>query len=74
MFVGLLHRGILDIKARWANSVHSLQIDKAGEATVEWALVLAAIALPMYFVFRICLDLLVAHYQMVSFIETLPFP
>ena len=74
MFIRLLHRGILDTKARWANSVQSLQIDKAGEATIEWALVLAAIALPMYFVFRICLDLLVAHYQMVSFIETLPFP
>ena len=48
--------------------------DASGEATLEWALVLAAVALPMYFVFRICLNLLVAHYQMVTFMETLPFP
>lgn len=49
-------------------------LDASGEATLEWALVLAAVALPMYFVFRICLNLLVAHYQMVTFMETLPFP
>ncbi len=48
--------------------------DDAGQATIEWALVLAFIALPMYFIFKVCLNLLVAHYQMVTFLETLPFP
>ncbi len=48
--------------------------DDAGQATVEWALVLAAVALPMYFIIIVCLDLLAAHYRMVTFMETLPFP
>ena len=51
-----------------------LHRDAAGQMTVEWALVLAVVALPMYFVCAVCLDLLVAHYQMVTFLETLPFP
>ncbi len=48
--------------------------DDAGQATVEWVLVLAAVALPMYFIIVVCLNLLVAHYRMVTFMETLPFP
>ena len=48
--------------------------DTRGQITIEWALVLAAVALPFYFVFRICLDLLVAHFQMVTFLQGLPFP
>ena len=46
----------------------------AGQTTVEWALVLVLVALPMYFVCATCLKLLVAHFQMVTFLETLPFP
>jgi len=42
--------------------------------TVEWSLVLAAVALPMYFVLKVCMNLLTAHFRMVSFIETVPFP
>ena len=42
--------------------------------TIEWALVLAAVALPMYFVVVLCVNVLVAHFQMVTFLETLPFP
>ena len=48
--------------------------DSAGQVTIEWALVLAAVALPMYFVIVMCLNLLVAHFRMVTFMETLPFP
>ena len=51
-----------------------LGADDAGQTTVEWALVLALVALPMYFVCAACLNLLVAHFQMVTFLETLPFP
>jgi ABC-type sulfate transport system permease subunit len=51
-----------------------LLADNAGQMTIEWALVLAAIALPMYFVFILCMRILVAHFQMVTFMETLPFP
>ena len=51
-----------------------LQEDNRGQMTIEWALVLAAFALPMFFVIRTCMEILVAHYQMVTFLITLPFP
>lgn len=58
----------------WRTGIARAFSDDSGQMTVEWALVLAAIALPMYFVFTVCLRLLVAHYQMVSFMDTIPFP
>ena len=48
--------------------------DQAGQVTIEWTLVMAAVALPMYFVIRVCIELMVAHFRMVTFMETLPFP
>lgn len=48
--------------------------DARGQMTVEWSLVLAAVALPMFFVIKLGTNLLVSHFQMVSFLETLPFP
>ncbi|HET6429037.1 MAG TPA: hypothetical protein VFJ30_11530 [Phycisphaerae bacterium] len=45
-----------------------------GQLTLEWTLLLAAIALPMYWVFRVCLSVLTAHFRMVTFMETVPFP
>jgi hypothetical protein len=51
-----------------------LLADDRGQMTLEWALVLAAFALPMFFVIRTCMEILVAHYQMVTFLITLPFP
>ena len=51
-----------------------LSADAAGQMTIEWALVLAAVALPMYYVCVTCLKVLVAHFQMIMFLETLPFP
>ena len=51
-----------------------LHEDNRGQMVVEWALVLAAFALPMFFVIRVCMEILVAHYQMVTFLITLPFP
>jgi hypothetical protein len=51
-----------------------LHADQRGQMMVEWALVLAAFALPMFYVIRTCMEILVAHYQMVTFLITLPFP
>ena len=48
--------------------------DIAGATTLEWTLLLAAIALPSYFIIRLALDALVGHYQMVTTINALPFP
>ncbi|KKN82326.1 hypothetical protein LCGC14_0309860, partial [marine sediment metagenome] len=44
------------------------------QLTLEWTMVLAFVALPMYFIFKGCFRLLVAHFQMVSFMQTIPFP
>ena len=51
-----------------------LQADCRGQVTLEWALILAVVALPMYGVFRVCLDILVAKYQMITLLNSLPFP
>ena len=59
---------------RASGRLKRLGADDAGQMTVEWALVLALVALPMYFVCATCLKLLVAHFQMITFLETLPFP
>ena len=42
--------------------------------TIEWALVLVAVALPFVVIFRVCLAIIVAHFQMVTFLQSLPFP
>ena len=54
--------------------VRRLTHDRTGQMTIEWALVLVAVALPFYYVFRLCLELLVAHFQMLTFLQGLPFP
>ena len=51
-----------------------LHADQAGQSTVEWTLVLAAFALPMFWIIKMLVDILVAQYRMVTFLETLPFP
>lgn len=47
---------------------------RAGQAQVEYVLILAAFALPMFALFGLLLNLLSAHYGMVTFLETLPVP
>ena len=48
--------------------------DQGGASTLEFALLMAAIAIPLYGVFRMALDLMIAQYQMVTFINGWPFP
>jgi hypothetical protein len=55
-------------------SCRKLNADQAGQTTVEWAMILLAFALPMYWVFKMLVDILAAHYRMMTFLETLPFP
>ena len=54
--------------------LRTLAHDQAGQVTVEWALILAAVALPMFYVFRTCLHLLAYHYRMVTMLNSMPFP
>ena len=46
---------------------------QGGQTTVEYALLLAAVALPLIWVFRMLLEILVAQYQMIVFMIGLPF-
>ena len=48
--------------------------DQAGQTTAEWALLLAAFGIPMVYAFGMLLSLLAEHYNMVTFLETLPLP
>jgi len=51
-----------------------LAVEENGQMTIEWALVLAAVALPSIVILRLCLNIIVAHFQMVTFLQGLPFP
>ena len=51
-----------------------LHRDESAATTLEWALLLAAIGLPSYFIIQLAIDTLVGHYQMMTMINSLPFP
>ena len=48
--------------------------DEQGQTTIEYALLLGAVGLPMYGVSYLLLEILTATYGMVTFLELLPFP
>jgi Flp pilus assembly pilin Flp len=48
--------------------------DQRGATTLEWALLLGVIAIPSYYIIQAALSALVAHYQMVTTLNALPFP
>jgi len=48
--------------------------DETGQTTIEYALLLAAVALPMIVVFRMLLALLAWLYEMTVFLIGMPFP
>ena len=45
-----------------------------GATSLEWTLLLAAIALPSYFIIQLALEALAGHYQLVTTVNSLPFP
>ena len=55
-------------------ATQSLARCQSGATTLEWALLLAAIALPSYIILRIALATLVDYYRMMTLINALPFP
>ena len=61
-------------KATIRGCLRRLYRQPEAQLTLEWTLLLAAVALPMYWVFRVCLSVLAAHFRMVTFMETVPFP
>jgi Flp pilus assembly pilin Flp len=54
--------------------LRQLLADTRGATTLEWALLLGAIALPSYYIIQAALTALVAHYQMITTLNALPFP
>lgn len=48
--------------------------EQTGATTLEYGLLLAAIALPSYVIFRFALKLLVFQYGMIVQLNSLPFP
>ncbi len=48
--------------------------NRQGATTLEWALLLAAIALPSWFIIRMALATLAGHYRMMAALNALPFP
>lgn len=49
-------------------------LEEQGATMLEWTLLLAAIAVPSYWIIKLALNTLVAHYQMMTTINALPFP
>ena len=59
---------------RWAGLWRRGLRDERGQTALEWTLLLAAIAIPSYLVIRVAVLTLIAHYQMVTVLNGLPFP
>ena len=52
----------------------SLAKNQRGATMLEWTLLLAAIALPSYFIIKMVLSALVGQYRMMTTLNGLPFP
>jgi Flp pilus assembly pilin Flp len=48
--------------------------EQSGATTLEWALLLAAMAIPSYFIIATALETLLGHYRMLTSMNALPFP
>ncbi len=59
---------------RLIRSLRKLAHDQQGATTLEWALLLGVIAIPSYYIIQASLSALVAHYQMITTLNALPFP
>ncbi len=64
----------LPLKTRLKHSLRELTHGQQGATTLEWALLLGAIAIPSYYIIQMALATLVAHYQMITTLNALPFP
>jgi hypothetical protein len=57
-----------------SQGLKGLMRDETGAVTLEWALLLCAIALPSWYIIKMCLVALIGHYQMMTMLNSLPFP
>ena len=54
--------------------IHGFARDENGGTTLEWSLLLAAIALPGYYLIQLLMATLVGYYHMMTMVNSLPFP
>ena len=52
----------------------SLWSDETAATSLEWLLLLAVIVIPSYVIIDLAIASLVGHYQMMTMINSLPFP
>lgn len=52
----------------------ALDRNTRGATTLEWALLVAAIALPAYGILTFAFDLLLEYYRLITLVTGLPFP
>jgi|GEM_PF-2393244 len=48
--------------------------DDRGATMLEWCMLLAGVAIPAWVIIRIGLDMLAAHYGLVTTMNQMPFP
>mgnify|MGYP005866497143 CR=1 FL=1 len=61
------------MKVRLGQALRRLHRDQAGGTTLEWALLVAAFVIPCIWLMKMSLDLLLMHYRMIAFLNSLPF-
>jgi hypothetical protein len=57
-------------RRRWGPSEGS----QTGQVVLEYTLLLATFGIPMIYLSKLLLEVLAGHYEMVTFLETLPLP
>lgn len=58
----------------WRRAIRRLLRDQRGTTSLEWALLLGAIALPSVYLFTMSLGVIVDYYRMMTQITSLPLP
>ncbi len=67
-------RGNLRLCRAWRRLTRPFRGGDRGATMLEWTLLLAAIALPSFFIIQIGLRAVFGHYQLITTINGLPFP
>ena len=60
--------------SRFRDTLAKLHRDDRGTTSLEWALLLGAIAIPSIFIFTMSLNIIVDYYRMMTQLSAFPFP
>ena len=59
---------------RLKRALRRLHHDQRGATSLEFVLLLAGFGLPAFFLIRLGMDILMAHYRMITTLNALPLP